>query len=72
MSHRQAKKLRKMLDYRNSFEPAVLTHRTIWSNIFHTYIKITNVAVCAARKQYQQTKKLGKTNKQVSTTQGVI
>lgn len=57
MSHKQAKKLRKQLQYKNNFEPADITHRKSLSTVYDTPVVFSNVVVCKIRNLYQRIKR---------------
>ena len=58
MSHKQAKKLRKQLKYKENFTPATITHTKSWDSLHRVYIVISEVVVCSIRKIYQRTKRI--------------
>ena len=57
MSHKQAKKLRKQLKYKENFEPATITHEKSWSMLYKATVIVSTVVVCKIRNLYQRTKR---------------
>lgn len=57
MSHKQAKKLRKQLQYKKNFESAKVTHTKSYSAVYPANIVFSKVVVCKIRNLYQRNKR---------------